>query len=129
MIMRQQFSVRAGGFTLLEVLVALVIVGTALGASLRAVSSLTQNSAALRASMMATWSAENHLTQIRLDRQWLDTGRREFACPQGELQLHCAEVVLGTINPYLRRVEISVYDGAESKQRLVKLVQVIINGK
>ena len=44
----------AKGFTLLEVLVALVIVGTALGASLRAVGSLTQNSSGLRASMMAT---------------------------------------------------------------------------
>ena len=49
------------GFTLLEVLVALVIVGTALGASLRAVGSLTQNSSGLRASMMASWSAENRL--------------------------------------------------------------------
>ena len=56
----------SAGFTLLEVLVALVIIGTALGASLRAVGSLTQNSADLRASMMATWSAENRLSQIRL---------------------------------------------------------------
>ena len=32
------------GFTLLEVLVALVIIGTALAASLRSVASLTQNS-------------------------------------------------------------------------------------
>ena len=51
----------SAGFTLLEVLVALVIIGTALGASLRAVGSLTQNSADLRAAMMATWSAENQL--------------------------------------------------------------------
>ena len=42
------------GFTLLEVLVALVIIGTALAASLRAVASLTQNSSDLRAAMMAT---------------------------------------------------------------------------
>lgn len=42
------------GFTLLEVLVALVVVGTALAASLRAVGSLTQNSSDLRAAMMAT---------------------------------------------------------------------------
>jgi len=35
-------------------MVALVIVGTALGASLRAVGSLTQNSGDLRAAMMAT---------------------------------------------------------------------------
>jgi len=58
----------SAGFTLLEVMVALVIVGTALSASLRAVSSLTQNSSDLRASMMATWSAENRLSQIR--RRW-----------------------------------------------------------
>ena len=57
---------REGGFTLLEVLVALVIIGTAFAASLRAISSLTQNSSDLRASMMATWSAENRLSQIRL---------------------------------------------------------------
>ena len=57
---------RQRGFTLLEVLVALVIVGTALGASLRAVGSLTQNSDGLRSAMMATWSAENHLVRLRL---------------------------------------------------------------
>jgi type II secretion system protein I len=52
------------GFTLLEVLVALVIVGTALGASLRAVGSLTQNSDDLRAAMMAHRSVS--LTNGRL---------------------------------------------------------------
>ncbi len=56
---------RKDGFTLLEVLVALVIVGTALAASLRAIGSLTQNSTDLRVAMMATWSAENRL-QLRL---------------------------------------------------------------
>ena len=78
---------RHAGFTLLEVLVALVIVGTALAASLRAIGSLTQNSSDLRAAMMATWSAENRLTQIRLAHEWPPLGRREFPCSQGELQL------------------------------------------
>ena len=62
--------ISCAGFTLLEVLVALVIIATALGASLRAVGSLTQNSSDLRGSMMATWSAENRLTQIRLAQEW-----------------------------------------------------------
>ena len=77
------------GFTLLEVLVALVIVGTALGAGLRAVGSLTANSAGLRASMMATWSAENRLVQIRLGREFPEVGKRSFPCPQGDLNLVC----------------------------------------
>ncbi len=42
------------GFTLLEVLVALSIVATVIGASLRAVGSLTQNSRDLRLALFAT---------------------------------------------------------------------------
>ena len=113
------------GFTLLEVLVALVIVGTALGASLRAVGGLTQNSADLRAAMMATWSAENRLVQIRLANEWPPFGRRSYDCPQGELALRCEEEVLSTPNPNFRRVEVSVF-GADER-RIVKLVQVVPN--
>ncbi|HWU97061.1 MAG TPA: type II secretion system minor pseudopilin GspI [Oxalicibacterium sp.] len=120
---------RSTGFTLLEVLVALLIVGTALGASLRAVGSLTRNSADLRASMMANWSAENRLAQIRLTQQWQDTGRHDFPCPQGDLPLYCTEVVLPTPNPFFRRVEVSVYDSSKMKHKLVALTQVISNGR
>jgi len=119
---------RARGFTLLEVLVALVIVGTALGASLRAVGSLTQNSDGLRAAMMANWSAENRLSQIRLAREWPALGRRQFDCPQGELQLVCEEEVLATPNPYFRRVQVSVFAAANPEQRIVRLTQVVPNG-
>ena len=113
------------GFTLLEVLVALVIVGTALGASLRAVGSLTQNSSGLRSSMMATWSAENHLAQIRLARQWPALGKRSSNCPQGELHLVCEEEVIATPNPFFRRVEVSVFDADHPERRIIKLTQVV----
>lgn len=113
------------GFTLLEVLVALVVVGTALGASLRAVGSLTQNSEGLRASMMATWSAENRLAQIRLAHEFPAFGKRSFACPQGELRLTCEEEVLATPNPFFRRVEVSVYDVDDPGRRIIKLAQIV----
>src|SRR5512141_1757423 len=96
---------RHAGFTLLEVLVALVIVGTALGASLRAVGSLTRNSSGLRASMMATWSAENRLAQVRLAREYPALGKRAFECPQADLNLVCEEEVFSTLNPFFRRIE------------------------
>lgn len=118
---------RPSGFTLLEVLVALVIVGTALGASLRAVGSLTQNSDGLRSAMMATWSAENRLAQIRLDRQFPALGKNSFECPQGDLKLICAEEVIASPNPRLRRVEVSVFDQKQPERRIIKLVQLVLN--
>ena len=116
----------AWGFTLLEVLVALVIVGTALSAGLRAVGSLTSNSDGLRTSMMATWSAENRLVQIRLGKEFPEIGKRSFACPQGDLQLVCQEEVLASPNPQLRRVEVSVFDTANPERRILKLVQLVL---
>ncbi|MFZ5524471.1 MAG: type II secretion system minor pseudopilin GspI [Pseudomonadota bacterium] len=120
---------RQTGFTLLEVLVALVIVGTALGASLRAVGSLTQNSGDLRAAMMATWSAENRLAQIRLAHEWPSLGQRRFDCPQGELLLMCEENVFTTPNPYFRRVEVSVFDAQNTGRRIIKLTQAVPNAQ
>lgn len=117
---------RARGFTLLEVLVALVIVGTALGAGLRAVGGLTANSDGLRAAMMATWSAENRLVQIRLGREFPEVGKRNFPCPQGELNLICEEEVLTSPNPQLRRIEVSVFDAERPGRRIVKLVQLVL---
>ena len=120
-----RLSSNSRGFTLLEVLVALVIVGTALGASLRAVGGLTQNSSGLRSAMMATWSAENRLAQIRLGREYPAIGKRSFECPQGDLRLICEEDVLSTPNPFFRRVEVSVYDGGDTQRRLIKLAQIV----
>ncbi|WP_332853440.1 type II secretion system minor pseudopilin GspI [Duganella sp. S19_KUP01_CR8] len=118
---------RQRGFTLLEVLVALVIVGTALGASLRAVGSLTANSDGLRSAMMATWSAENRLVQLRLTRQFPAVGKQTFECPQGDMKLMCQEEVIASPNPRFRRVEVSVYDQAAPDRRIIKLVQLVLN--
>lgn len=132
---RVAINIACKGFTLLEVMVALVIVGTALGASLRAVGSLTQNSGDLRVSMMANWSAENRLSQIRLAQEWPALGQRRFNCAQGELQLICEENVFATPNPFFRRVEVSVFDmqnttnAPNAGRRIIKLAQVVPNAQ
>ena len=104
---------REGGFTLLEVLVALAIVATALGAG-------------LRAAMMATWSAENRLVQIRLAKEFPEVGKRSYPCSQGDMKLTCQEEVLVSPNPQLRRVEVSVFDMDNPNRRILKLVQLVL---
>ncbi len=118
---------RSAGFTLLEVLVALVVVGTALAASLRAVGSLTQNSSDLRSAMMATWSAENRLTQMRLSQEWPPLGRRSFACAQAELPLRCEGQINPTPNPAFRRVEVTVVDERAPSRKIITLSQIVPN--
>ena len=114
------------GFTLLEVLVALVIVGTALGASLRAVGSLTQNSNGLRSAMMANWSAENRQVQILLAREFPGIGKRSFDGPQGELRLVCEEEVVATPNPRFRQIVVRVFDAANPERRIFSLKQLVM---
>jgi general secretion pathway protein I len=113
------------GFTLLEVLVALSIIATVLGASLRAVASLTQNSRDLRLALYATWSAENRLSQIRLEREWPPLGSRQFSCSQANIQLECKENILDTPNPAFRKVEVSVFSPLEHERRIIMLSQIV----
>jgi general secretion pathway protein I len=112
---------------LVEVLVALVIIGTAFAASLRAISSLTKNSWDLRAAMMATWSAENRLSQIRLAQEWPPLGTRSFDCPQAELRLRCQETIVSTPNPSFRRVQVTVIDGSDENHKIITLSQIVPN--
>jgi general secretion pathway protein I len=115
------------GFTLLEVLVALAIVATALGASLRAIGSLTQNAGALRTATLASWAAENRLVQIRLNGVAPAPGSSSFSCPQSDLNLVCDEQVSATPNANFSRVEVSVHEASEPQRVIIDLAHVVRN--
>ena len=117
---------RRGGFTLIEVLVALTIASVALMAALRAAGAMTQSATDLRLRTLAQWSAENRLAQVRLQVGFDNAplGRRSFACPQGGVALRCDEEVFSMPAPQFRRIEVSVYapevEGATN--RLARMV-------
>ncbi len=110
-----------GGFTLVEVLVAMTIAAVALMAALRATGSLAVSGADLRTRTLAQWSAENRLAQIRIGGEWPDVGRRQYDCSQAGVALLCREDVVQTPNPLFRRVEIGVF-GEEGTYRFARLV-------
>ncbi|MHA6881691.1 type II secretion system minor pseudopilin GspI [Ralstonia pseudosolanacearum] len=124
---RTSRAARRPGFTLLEVLVALTIVAVALTATMRAMGSMTVASESLQTRMLATWSAENHLADLRLAHAYPEPGTRGFACPQGDAQLWCEETVAPTPNPVFRRVEVAVYADAGRAVRLAWLVTLLPN--
>ncbi len=115
-----------GGFTMIEVLVALAIIAVALAASLRTVGSLATSEADLHCRLLAGWSADNELAQLRLSRTFPDIGSSSFDCSQGNLKLMCTQHTTQTPNPIFRRVEILVTTPGRAGT-LAQMVTVIGN--
>ena len=115
-----------GGFTLLEVLVALTVASIALVAAMRAGGSLAQATAELRLRTYAQWSAENRLSLIRLSGEFPALGRRSFECPVGTVPLRCQEDVFATPNAAFRRIELAVESPADG-HRLARMTGFAVN--
>lgn len=96
------------GFTLIEVLIALVIISIALLACMRALALATQGTHDMRVRSLALLAAENQLAELRLLRSFPTAGRRNEPCPQGALALRCELVFQNTVNSNFRQVTIRV---------------------
>jgi general secretion pathway protein I len=99
----------------------------ALGASLRAVAAMTNNSQVLQQKLYASWSAENRLTELRLVGVAPPNGVRDFACPQGRLLLHCVEEVRPTANIYMRHIKLKIYADASRSEMVLMVTSVMPN--
>ncbi|KWR84270.1 hypothetical protein RN01_07120 [Cupriavidus sp. SHE] len=113
------------GFTMIEVLVALVIVAVALGACMRAAGMMADSSDGLRARTVAGWSAANRLAELRLAATRPAIGSRRFACNQGIVALVCEESVMTTSQARLLLVTVAVYSANDAGTRLAQLAQVM----
>ncbi len=117
---------RQRGFTLLEVLVALVIIGVALAASMRGALSLTTAAEDTRHTLLATMVAENRLLELRLARGQLELGQTTTLCEQADVQFECEQVVRSTPNPFFRRVELQVFRvTADGRRRHAEMMAVL----
>jgi len=117
---------RPRGFTLLEVLVALVIIGVALSAAMRGALALTGNAVDSRRMLLATITAENRLLELRLARSQLTVGQTATDCAEGGVTFVCEQVVKPTPNPFFRRVELRVlYRDADTQRRYAEMMAVL----
>jgi len=99
------------GFTLVEVLVALMVVAIGLAALMITVSSTARTSGTLRDKTLAQWMALNRLSEVRLNLnkfgQNTDTGEINF----GNRTWHYDTRYFDTSIPTVKRVVVRVYAG------------------
>lgn len=99
---------RARGFTLLEVLVAVAVLGIALVAVLASAGQSLRGAAGLRERTLAHWVALNELAEIRLSGQWPDTGESDGDSELAGRQWRWELTVNTTQDEDLRRLDIRV---------------------
>ncbi|MEO5365220.1 MAG: type II secretion system minor pseudopilin GspI [Magnetococcus sp. WYHC-3] len=96
------------GFSLLEVLVALVVVAVALGALLASMGRFADNAAGLRERTLAQWVALNLVTEARIMRAWPAPAETSGEEDLGGHRWYWIQRVATTPDPRLRRLEVLV---------------------
>jgi general secretion pathway protein I len=109
------------GFTLLEMLIAIAIIGVIGAAVSTAVGGVANQTRGLEQRTVASWIASNHLTRMRMlqrrEPQSLPEGTKQtrlvFAARQWEVETE----VKSTDHPWIRRVEVSVFEATDEAGR------------
>ncbi len=106
---------RARGFTLLEVLIALVVVALALLALTRTAGGQVAAFDALRERTLAGWVAANVLAETRIATPLPPAGRRDGRVRFAERDWRWTIDVQNTENVNIRRIDVVVYAGATTQ--------------
>jgi general secretion pathway protein I len=96
------------GFTLIEVVVAIAIVALGMMAVFRVVNDTANNSAYLRDRTMATWIADNRLTEIRLGTELPSVDETEGEIEFASQRWRWKATVSQTQVAELRRIDVRV---------------------
>ena len=105
------------GFTLLEVMFALLIVALTMGAIVETGGYSAKRSAQLTEKTIASWIAQNQVTLYRAKRTWTSETSKSGRVEMGDIEWRWKLKISKTDEPLLRRLDVDVYlaDGSDIK--------------
>ena len=112
---------RIGGFTLIEILIALAIVAIGLAAAVRATSQVTAGAENARVRLVASWVAQDRLAERSARGDWPAPGTVSGSATQGPFAFAWRESVSTTAEPSLRRIDIAIAETARPDYVVARL--------
>jgi general secretion pathway protein I len=113
---------KAFGFTLLEVMIALLVVAIALSAVIKSNAEGTRQLTMLRDKTFAHWAAMNLINELRLETAFPDLGSQSGETRLAEQVFYWQRTTEKTPDTKLRRVDLQLFADAERKAPLTRLV-------
>lgn len=110
------------GFTLAEVLVALVVISVSFIALMKVSTDVTRNHAYLQDKVIAHWVAKYHITNLTVKEIWPDVGKDKGKMEMANRDWYWHQEVSRTTEPNFRRVEVAVSSDRQGKNRLTTLI-------
>jgi general secretion pathway protein I len=126
---------RQRGFTLLEVLVALAIIGIAMAAVLDSAGSHTRNAAYLQQKTYAHWVAMNRLARLQSTGKWTSEGDETSGSEElGQHEWHWTVKTVDVANEQarqagFRRVDVEVRAEKDDEEPITVLSSYIIENE
>jgi general secretion pathway protein I len=109
------------GFTLIEMLIAVVIIGSVGTAIATAIGGVANQTFSLERKTVANWVASNHVTKIRItqraESKALSEGKINTQVFMAQRQWEIETTTLATDHPWLRRLEVDVYEITEGERK------------
>ena len=105
---------RKSGFTLLEVMIALLVITLGMGAVIVTTGESAWKSAHLRESTIASWVAYNEIALYRARRVWGSVTRRSGEAEMANVEWKWEMELSETDDPLLRRMDVEVFIKGET---------------
>ena len=103
------------GFTLLEVMVALLIVAVSLGGAVKVIGNAAANSSRMNNKTFANWVALNQIAELRIKKGWPKFGETKGDAEMGGRKWAWVQESIKTDDDNIRRIELSVWSDDDKK--------------
>ncbi len=100
---------KMAGFTLLEVMIALLVLAIGVGAVINTTGESGWKATQLKQKTIASWVAQNQIALYRAKRTWSDRSSRSGTTEMANAEWDWRMSISKTDDPSLRRIDVDVY--------------------